>query len=764
MSKNTLKEFRRLFWAARRAHTRAGPTATEDSPEHQEGLAYARAQGLKWAEALLQASLLESKRRAEDALEALHKAEAHMPKSARSLFWFVEGAALHEQGHFDDAVKVFHRALDDPDFERRGDAWHNLGLALYDNGQPEEAIEAWERAVKESDSEAPGDTWYNLGLALMKKGEIDDAIKCYRKALAESQHLCTRGDIWDAQGIALTRKHEYDEGIRAYHKALEDPNHKTPGRTWYNLGIVLGKKGEHDEAIKAYRKALEDPNYEKKSRVWNNLGNAFCEKSLYDEAIKAHRKALDDPNYDGKSRAWNNLGNALWKKGRLHEAIKAYHTALEDANAWAESQAPCNLAAAYRRAGRTKEALEVLSQVLKTEHVHPTIASRAKALLSVIEGELNEKSLSPNDQAMLASTGAVKEGLQPEERIIAKIQSAEQTQYEKYLQGKGSDTDNFITVLRGWSSAVTLLEGSERVWRGGGYFLKWQGQGIVIDPGFDFLRNFHDAGYHGREIDAVLVSHNHSDHNADLRSVDDLRYELYKRRHRDPNGGVSPYLLIWDADSQAALKFSIEEPEHQFPPIHFDIGRCNPCDEIKLPERFPFSVEYFPVKHGNDIRNAVGFKIRLGVGEDVSLTVGYTGDTEFFPELSEYLAGSDLLIAHISQPDTGELLDAGKRKKNHLGYRGLVELVTRCNPKYTVVGEFWAGLSDLRIDLVQGIRRLTGQTRILPAGIGLHITLPDMEVECTQCGTKIAFDNVRVSPPAGRFGNLAYLCPDCVLS
>ena len=58
------------------------------------------------------------------------------------------------------------------------------------------------------------------------------------------------------------------------------------------------------------------------------------------------------------------------------------------------------------------------------------------------------------------------------------------------MERKSSKRDNVVSILRGWSSAVTLLEGTEQLWRGGGYFVKWAGKGIVIDPGFDFLRNF----------------------------------------------------------------------------------------------------------------------------------------------------------------------------------------------------------------------------------------------------------------------------------
>jgi ribonuclease BN (tRNA processing enzyme) len=302
---------------------------------------------------------------------------------------------------------------------------------------------------------------------------------------------------------------------------------------------------------------------------------------------------------------------------------------------------------------------------------------------------------------------------------------------------------------------VTLLEGTEGLWRGGGYFLKWQGKGIVVDPGFDFLRNFHDAGYHGREIDAVIVTHNHADHNDDLRSIDDLRYELFKR------GQAKPYILFLDEDSHTHVKFQIEQPIHH-KQIPLSIGRCDPRDSITNPRGLPFTLEYFPVKHSPGVLNAVGFKLYLNDNKK-SLSVGFMGDCEFSKDLVDNLSGCDLLIAHISQPEVAELKTPTVRKKNHLGYRGLGELITKAKPKSVIVSEFWAGLADIRIDLVQGLRSLTGLNRILPGGIGLHLALPDMKVECTQCGSKIPFDEVRVSPPATPFGNLSYLCSSCVL-
>lgn len=572
-----------------------------------------------------------------------------------------------------------------------------------------------------------------------------------------------RGLLWFVEGSALQDQKRYDEAIQAYHKALADPYYDSPGQAWYNLGDALEEKGNSDEAIRAYHKALEDVTDEAPGPVWNNLGIVLERKGEYEEAAKAYHKALETPNYETPGTALYNLGSLLAKKGEYDQAITTLRKALEERGSVDEMAIRASLSLAYRRAGHLKEAGETLEEVMRNPDLDGATASRAKSLLSLIEADVKEESLTSDDRARLESRPKVSEAAGTEDRIIAKIESAQQTQYEKYLQLKNSDRNNLISILRGWSSAVTLLEGSKRLWRGGGYFLKWQGKGIVIDPGFDFLRNFHDAGYHGREIDAVLVSHNHSDHNSDLKSIDDLRYELYKRRRRDPHGGVAPYLLIWDEDTKVALKFPVEEPEHQFTPVLFDIGRCEPCDEIKQPHGLAFSVEYFSIRHGKEVRGAVGFKLRLVADSNTSFTLGYTGDTEFFPALSKLLADCDLLIAHISQPDILELRDAAKRKKNHLGYRGLIELVKGCKPKFTLVDEFWAGLSDIRIDLVKGIRERTGNKRILPAGIGLYVTLPEIEVECTECRAKIPFDDIRVSPPADRFGNLAYLCPKCVL-
>jgi ribonuclease BN (tRNA processing enzyme) len=55
--------------------------------------------------------------------------------------------------------------------------------------------------------------------------------------------------------------------------------------------------------------------------------------------------------------------------------------------------------------------------------------------------------------------------------------------------------------------------------RGGGYFIDTGTVGIAIDPGFDFIKNLKERGFHFSDIDYVLISHAHNDHTTDLESL-----------------------------------------------------------------------------------------------------------------------------------------------------------------------------------------------------------------------------------------------------
>ncbi|MBL9130487.1 MAG: hypothetical protein JNG86_04760, partial [Verrucomicrobiaceae bacterium] len=143
--------------------------------------------------------------------------------------------------------------------------------------------------------------------------------------------------------------------------------------------------------------------------------------------------------------------------------------------------------------------------------------------------------------------------------------------------------------------------------------------------------------------------------------------------------------------------------------------------------------------------------------------LGYTGDTCYFETLPDHLQGCDVLLAHISMPDEEEYENRDHFKKFHLGYNGLAKLIEKTQPKMVLVGEFWAGLADIRIDLIKGLRGRTGsKIPILPTGLGFHLKLPSLEVECTGCKKPVPHDNIKIAPATSPFGPLGYLCPRCL--
>lgn len=601
------------------------------------------------------------------------------------------------------------------------------GSAHYGKRELDEAIKAYHKTLNDPKFDRPENAWFNLGLVLATKGEPDEAIKAYHKSL-EFTKFETLGSTWNNIGVVLHAKGEYDKAIEAYRKALEDPRYDTPGKAWNNMGIAMGAKGDYEEALKAYGKALDDPKYDSRGKAWNNVGYTLSAKGEHEEAIKAYRKALSDPQYTNPTLVWTNLGQSYAALNKTKQAEEAFKKALESPD----------------RRG--------------SDHV------RANFNLQLLQSKIKAQALSPDDRAIATGALTTVSAEDIEGQIIDAIKAAGDTQYDKYLEKEDSGRDNTLSILRGWSSAVTLLEGSERRWRGGGYFLRWRGCGIVIDPGFDFLRNFHDAGYHGREINAVLVSHNHPDHNSDLKHIDDLRYEVWKRQGMKKVVHNTRYLLLWDQDSEKATKFSFDKPEHHYEPIILPHAFPQPINLREHEAKFPFRVIPFKVKHGTDVPNAMGMVVELlDTKGKTALRIGYTADTAYFGSLHKHLINCDILIAHISQPSIDELKDPTKLKEVHLGYRGTLQLLKECKPKLALIGEFWAGFTDLRIALVKGVRQRSGVSAVLPAGLAMHLRLPSLEIECTECKKPTSFSTIRIAPPTDNFGSLAYLCPNCMI-
>jgi hypothetical protein len=136
----------------------------------------------------------------------------------------------------------------------------------------------------------------------------------------------------------------------------------------------------------------------------------------------------------------------------------------------------------------------------------------------------------------------------------------EQKQLEKKLYDLLSPTvknkeedENYFIILQRYNSFTPALPRRDEeefpdaeVIKGGGYYLRWKGKGIVIDPGFNFIENLVSADLSIGDIDAVMITHGHNDHYIDLDPILTLLYQ-FNESTKDNYLGIKNFLKEkWD--------------------------------------------------------------------------------------------------------------------------------------------------------------------------------------------------------------------------
>jgi tetratricopeptide (TPR) repeat protein len=351
----------------------------------------------------------------------------------------------------------------------------------------------------------------------------------------------------------------------------------------------------------------------------------------------------------------------------------------------------------------------------------------------------------------------------------------------------GQRNANRLFVLKRWNSYtpfVPLTRDSRG--KGGGYFLTWNGGGVVIDPGFDFVQNLHDAGLSLEDVDAVVVTHAHLDHTMDL---DPLLTLLHQRGKDAPershavrlflNVGSAIRNIAWLANLSTKVAGSITV---LYPGTQYEI-----TSDIRLRALRAYHDEIL----GKDF--AVGVKFHLLSKGAQTLVLGITSDTRWEESLLGEYSDSDAVVAHVGSIDFREIAGTARLgigedsfkslvglvgrhrkllddrilkdlgfesieqfrrvlvdrafqqdellRKQHLGYTGMHRLAEGCRgrARLFVVSEFGEELGVFRGWLAQSLAASfppskTGQcTSYLTADIGLQISLPSLQVQCNVC-------------------------------
>ena len=350
---------------------------------------------------------------------------------------------------------------------------------------------------------------------------------------------------------------------------------------------------------------------------------------------------------------------------------------------------------------------------------------------------------------------------------------------------------NSLVVLKGTSSSTPSVLNAAfdtQEYHGGGFFISWDGFGIVVDPGYHFLTNLHDAGLDVNDIDAVVITHEHIDHNIDMRLLDDLLYN--QRRFGDGAKKIRWYV---DAATYKMMEV-LRSYDSGFKEKSCDIFKMTPAPGneefdtgkyLNWGENSSIRMKVFKTTHcykevetedkkkkKEFFDHSFGIELFLSEGKQpdkkTERKIFYSSDAKYTPELTEYVINSDIVIANISSVYKTDILRM-EEKDSHLGYLGCYELLkaTRGNaPRFFLVSEFWNGITDIRFDickyLKEQIERNEGikDCRILPAEIGMEIDIKNLRIKCDSCGRFVdEFITVRQHVNNGK---ISIFCSACI--
>jgi hypothetical protein len=301
---------------------------------------------------------------------------------------------------------------------------------------------------------------------------------------------------------------------------------------------------------------------------------------------------------------------------------------------------------------------------------------------------------------------------------------------------------SFLLVLREWNSYTPVIPREGECDRGGGYFIRHAGEGIVIDPGYKFIENFGRAGGHVCDIDHIIVTHAHDDHTAELEALHMLLHRRWKRK--DKKKQVSLYLSAGVQRKYSGL-FDLRDPKYRrietLCPTEKDLAQ-----KIRVNDKTLLTV--LPANHDDVVTycSAVGLAFELTLDDGKIKKIVFTSDTGLYPasfnkdgkidyekecpdtpklnrskgkalfeQYPEKFKTPDLLVSHlgsIKETEFPESSSSAANKEehkfypNHLGLLGTAVMLYMLNPRAAIIGEIGVELRDIYFELVSKLRKV----------------------------------------------------------
>jgi tetratricopeptide (TPR) repeat protein len=371
-------------------------------------------------------------------------------------------------------------------------------------------------------------------------------------------------------------------------------------------------------------------------------------------------------------------------------------------------------------------------------------------------------------------------------KAFQRQQSERINHYLEQFQTRPLLSTHCLYFLHGWvnkpNQQFHLTEHSRK--SDGGYYLRWNGKGIVINPGIHFLENFHRQGLHIKDIDYVIVTGDHPDSYADIQDMHTLNYQLNQ-------AGSELQIIHYYLNPKAyqalssTLKPHFKQERHA---IHcLELFQDSPdIEQVELSDGIALS--YFPLgkqtgtfqgAFSKDARN-VATSANLGLRFDLktpdndscesgtALRLGYISGAPWSHLLGHHLELCDVLITgfgHTHSDDYTRL----KYNEDCLGFYGTFSLLEEISPQLLFCSEFDGKEGDVRLEVVKMLRQqyaaaypnARNTPNILPVDVQLVLNLLTLQIQCSATQTLIDPSDAHIVKGKDRL--LQYLSPRCCL-
>jgi tetratricopeptide (TPR) repeat protein len=290
----------------------------------------------------------------------------------------------------------------------------------------------------------------------------------------------------------------------------------------------------------------------------------------------------------------------------------------------------------------------------------------------------------------------------------------------------------------------------------GGFYLRWNSKGIVINPGRHFLRHFHEQGLHICDIDYVIVTQENPEAYADIKEIHDLASQINKI-------GLEAKPIHYYLNQKAyqelaqALKPTYKQARNTLHSLDLFIDSAE-LEKVEL--NHEICLHYFALSSDPRGPNHLGIRLDLRDAQGKEIYFGYVSGATSAPMAAQHLKQCDVIVGGF-----GNSNDEGNHAES-LGYFGSLALMQEATPRLFLCTEFGGREGDTRIEIAKKLRaesQFLAKTVVLPGDVGLLLDLEQHHVQCSFSQKWVSPGEIRALKSKEPFGKLAYLSSECYL-